>query len=343
MWTGARPDRRTGAGHGARSCVPIVLAPADPVRHAHPVLELDVLAANLLALRSPLLREAGVPHAFTTRLDGGLDDRALAAVLGLPVHRLLRVRQVHGAAVHRAAPPGEERAGASSAASGVRDPGTQRAPGAQGVPLEREATSSTGVLPAPFLAEADGLVGDRPGDVLAVVAADCVPVLLASGDGAHVAAVHAGWRGLLAGVLPAALHALGGRASLAAIGPCLSPARFEVGPEVGRAFAAAGHARHVRPGRGDRLHVDLAAVARDQLAQGGVSAVDVTEHCTWDATWRLPAAAAVRHAPDPALSGAATPADDVARPLLYSFRRDVTHGGAPRTGRQLALIAPRGP
>jgi YfiH family protein len=251
----------------------------------------EVLRPDLVVLRSPRLSALGVPHAFTTRLAGGLeDDAALVRAAGVPCQRLLRVRQVHGAHAHRPAPAGEE-------------------------PRE--------------LVEADALVTDRPGDAVAIVTADCVPVLLASRDGGEVAAVHAGWRGLLQGVLAAAVGELGGRPAaaglVAAIGPCLSPARFEVGPDVGAAFASAGHDDHVAPGAGDRRHVDLRAVAADQLRQLGVAALDVSDACTWDFTWDSTSEPTRQSTPE-------------REELLHSYRRDVTHGSCERTGRQLACI-----
>ncbi|RKY18447.1 MAG: hypothetical protein DRQ55_13315, partial [Planctomycetota bacterium] len=203
----------------------------------------DVVQPGLVLLRSPALSQLGVPHAFSTRCRAGLrDEHALARAGGLPTQRVLSVHQVHGAAIHRPAPPGEE--------------STERV-------------------------RADGLVGDRPGDVLRVVSADCVPVLIATADGREVAAVHAGWRGLLVGVIPAALLELAGDAEraglVAAVGPCLSPGRFEVGPELAAAFEAAGYGASVASGRGDRSHVDLRAVAARQLRAGGVTQLDVSE------------------------------------------------------------------
>src|SRR4030095_5337963 len=79
------------------------------------------------------------------------------------------------------------------------------------------------------------LVSDAPARSIAVRVADCVPVLLATRDGRTVAAVHAGWRGTVAGVLPATLRemrAASPRDVVAAIGPCISFEAFEVGPEV---------------------------------------------------------------------------------------------------------------
>src|SRR4051794_29413281 len=85
--------------------------------------------------------------------------------------------------------------------------------------------------------KADALVGDDPGRVLSVRVADCVPVLLAAADGRVVAAVHAGWRGVVAGVVGAAVREVAGPAGAgaavrAAVGPCIGGEAFEVGPEV---------------------------------------------------------------------------------------------------------------
>jgi YfiH family protein len=97
--------------------------------------------------------------------------------------------------------------------------------------------------------EADGIAVDEPGFIAAVKTADCVPVLLLSSESRErwAAAVHAGWRGTLAGVLRSALE-LAGQAGHeparldAAIGPAIGPCCYEVGEEVARAFESAGHA-----------------------------------------------------------------------------------------------------
>jgi YfiH family protein len=138
--------------------------------------------------------------------------------------------------------------------------------------------------------EADGLCTDRPDIALGVFVADCVPVLLADPVTGALAAVHAGWRGTIAGVVPAALRALaelGARPSdlRAALGPAIGACCFEVGPEVAAAFAAAGEGEAVRPsprGRADRVHVDLKAVLVRQLERAGVNpaAIDPLAVCT---------------------------------------------------------------
>ncbi len=90
------------------------------------------------------------------------------------------------------------------------------------------------------VAAADGAVTARAGVVCAVLTADCLPVIFASRDGGRVGVAHAGWRGLLHGVLPAAVRAL--RAPPAAIvawlGPAIGAASYEVGAEVRDAYLA---------------------------------------------------------------------------------------------------------
>jgi YfiH family protein len=131
---------------------------------------------------------------------------------------------------------------------------------------------------------ADAAVVSRPGVVAVVLTADCLPVVLARGDGTRVAVAHAGWRGLSAGVLEASVAALGGDPSraLAWLGPAIGPRAFEVGPEVREAFldadAGAG-AAFVPHGTGKYL-ADLYALARRRLARAGVTAVHGGGRCT---------------------------------------------------------------
>jgi len=121
--------------------------------------------------------------------------------------------------------------------------------------------------------------------VLAIMVADCMPVLLASEDGAVIGAAHAGWRGLAAGVLEATIAAMGveGRGLHAWLGPAIGPAHFEVGDEVraqflaGDARAAAGFTANAR----GRWQCDLALLARQRLARLGVTRVSAAERCTY--------------------------------------------------------------
>ena len=130
--------------------------------------------------------------------------------------------------------------------------------------------------------EGDAMVSNRDGVLLAIRVADCVPVLLAHSNG--VAAIHAGWRGLVAGVIPAAV--VGMRVSddcCALVGPAIGLAHYEVGEEVVEAIATTGcpQTMYVDRTRGERPHVDLRAVARWQLAQAGFKKVEVLPHCTY--------------------------------------------------------------
>ncbi len=135
--------------------------------------------------------------------------------------------------------------------------------------------------------EADAMIADEAGQVCAVLTADCLPVLLCDPGGQHVAAVHAGWRGLAAGILGAAVRSLGEHGVqpdtlLAWLGPAIGPAAYEVGGDVHAAFCAAdpGHAAAFRPGRPGHWWLDLYAAARLRLRAEGVTEVFGGEHCT---------------------------------------------------------------
>ena len=138
---------------------------------------------------------------------------------------------------------------------------------------------------APAFARADAAVARTRHVVCAVLTADCVPVLLADRDGQAVAVAHAGWRGLVAGVIEAAVARMSVPPAnvIAWLGPAIGPRAYEVGPEVREAFvrhdAAAGAA--FAPHRGDRLLADLFLLARQRLAAAGVPAVYGGGHCTY--------------------------------------------------------------
>jgi YfiH family protein len=87
---------------------------------------------------------------------------------------------------------------------------------------------------------ADASFTREPGIVCGIMTADCLPVLLCSRDGAAVAAVHAGWKGLAGGVVESAVAAMGTRDLLAWLGPAIGPEAFEVGGEVREAFLRNG-------------------------------------------------------------------------------------------------------
>ena len=121
------------------------------------------------------------------------------------------------------------------------------------------------------IVDADGQVSTRPGVAPLVLTADCLPVALAAPDA--VGMVHAGWRGLAAGVLEQAVSKLHGGPLAAAIGPCARGCCYEVGDEVREAFAAHPGARRDR-------NLDLAAIARRTLLDAGVEDVAVCGLCT---------------------------------------------------------------
>jgi YfiH family protein len=131
---------------------------------------------------------------------------------------------------------------------------------------------------------ADAAYAREPGVVCAVLTADCLPVLLCDRGGQFVAAAHAGWRGLAAGVIEQTIAALPlpGGELLAWLGPAISPEAYVVGEEVRETFVAHDPAAAVafRPAAGGGWHADLYRLARQRLQSHGVSAVHGGEFCT---------------------------------------------------------------
>lgn len=162
---------------------------------------------------------------------------------------------------------------------------------------------------------ADALVTDRPGLALGVVTADCAPVLLADAQAGVVGAAHAGWKGALAGVTDAtvtAMVALGARAEriVAAVGPCIARASYEVDDAFRRRFEAADAAneRFFADGRAGHASFDLEGYVAHRLALAGVTRVETL--------------------------GLDTYADET---RFFSYRR-ATHRGEPGYGRQISVI-----
>jgi len=163
--------------------------------------------------------------------------------------------------------------------------------------------------------EADALVTATPGVLLAVLTADCQPVLFHDPKAQVVGAAHAGWRGAVDGVLEAtveAMEALGAcRADIrAVIGPTISQAAYEVGPEFFDRFRDEGPetTRFFANGQRDRLLFDLPGYGLWRLREAGVGHAEWTGHCTYR---------------------------DAAR--FYSFRR-TTHAGEADYGRLISTI-----
>jgi YfiH family protein len=188
----------------------------------------------------------GVSEAPYDRLNLGLrsgDDvaaveinrRGLAEALGLPAAPLW-LRQVHGIAVVESGIAGSDR--------------------------DDEPV-------------ADASVARGPGQVLAILTADCLSVLFVSADGQTIAAAHAGWRGLAAGVLENTVSAMAAQEVQAWLGPAIGASSYEVGEEVRAAFVDgdAGAAGAFAPTRPGHWHCDLYQLARRRLAGAGVSKV----------------------------------------------------------------------
>ena len=137
-------------------------------------------------------------------------------------------------------------------------------------------------LPATRIA--DGAATGRPGRVLAVLTADCLPVLFCRTDGSRIGIAHAGWRGLAEGVLEAAVEAMDAPADqvLAWIGPGIGAAAYEVGAEVREACLAAdpGAADCFTAGSPGHWQCDLAGLARRRLAALGVAGIHGGQWCT---------------------------------------------------------------
>jgi hypothetical protein len=110
-----------------------------------------------------------------------------------------------------------------------------------------------------------------------LLTADCMPIAIARADDRRpaLAILHAGWRGLLAGVAASGVRALGGGALAAAIGPCIGPCCYEVGDEVAAPYREAFGDDVVRDGR-----LDLGMAAERALRAAGVARVDRLEMCT---------------------------------------------------------------
>jgi YfiH family protein len=132
--------------------------------------------------------------------------------------------------------------------------------------------------------DADAAVSFTPGAVCAVMTADCLPLLLCDQAGTVVAAAHAGWRGLVSGVIEATVAAMDRPADslMAWLGPSIGPEHFEVGPEVREQFCAAAPeaAAAFRRGAGDRWLADLSLLARQRLRVLGVRRVSGGAYCT---------------------------------------------------------------
>ena len=261
-------------------------------------MERRAAANGVVYYASPLLERRGVPHAFSTRVGGQSPPPFDSLNLGNPsgcasqddYGRIYANYDLLQAAIGVA---GRTRCWVHQVHGGMV--------------VDVAEHFESGV-------KADAMVTSDLSKILAVRVADCVPVLLATDDGARVAAVHAGWRGVTAGIVPTAVARLRVREPyrvLAAIGPCISFDGFEVGPEVIEQFRQHFGADAPLNTRADgKGHVDLRAAIALQLQRAGIARgeIDISDRCT------------VRDADE-----------------FFSHRRD-----AGVTGRMAALISPAG-
>ncbi|WP_076073217.1 peptidoglycan editing factor PgeF [Sphingomonas montana] len=180
-----------------------------------------------------------------------------------------------------------------------------------------DAVTVTAACPDDARPQADALVTDRPGLLLGILTADCVPVLFADPAAGIVGAAHAGWKGALGGVTDAtlaAMEALGADRTriVAAIGPCIARASYEVDAAFRLRFEQADpeNERFFREGRRDAHHqFDIEAYVTHRLATAGVTRIDALGLDTYALANRF-----------------------------YSYRR-ATHRAEPGYGRQISLIA----
>ncbi|MGI9201567.1 MAG: peptidoglycan editing factor PgeF [Woeseiaceae bacterium] len=133
--------------------------------------------------------------------------------------------------------------------------------------------------------EADAVIGRQSGNLCVVRTADCLPVLVCARDGSEIAAIHAGWRGLAAGVIDATVAKMSTAPAelLAWLGPAISQPCFEVGAEVREAFVAAGFdaANRFEQNPAGRWQADLFGLAADRLEAIGVAGVYGERRCTF--------------------------------------------------------------
>jgi YfiH family protein len=167
---------------------------------------------------------------------------------------------------------------------------------AMGVPLDHlvgvhqvhspDVVTVTG--PLPVRPQADAMVTATPGIALSILTADCQPVLFCDPAAGVIGAAHAGWRGTFGGVLEATVAAMADLGATPAgiraiIGPSISQAAYEVGPEFFETFADEDrdNIRFFANGKGDRMLFDLPAYGLHRLRAAGVGHAEWTRHCTY--------------------------------------------------------------
>lgn len=264
-----------------------------------------------VVLTSDLLSRAGFAHAFSTRL-GGVSAPPFDALNLQSVQANARIAE--GEPRDSDAFIRENHARFAEATGLARDAVVVDVSQVHGCTVVAARDAARERVPA------DAITSARGGHAILIRIADCVPVLLACPRTGAVAAVHAGWRGVVAGIVPAAIDALRSLGCapnelLAAVGPSISVRHFEIGPEVAEELTRATLGACVAApgiygiaGREAKHHADLVLGVRLQLERAGIARanIDAEPPCTY--------------------------AD---RARFHSFRRD----GA-QSGRLAALIAP---
>ncbi|WP_113911908.1 peptidoglycan editing factor PgeF [Roseovarius dicentrarchi] len=253
-------------------------------------MTLEILTANSLApvRHGFFTRRGGASSGIFTGLNCGLGssdqqeivtiNRArVAAAMQVPPDHLLTVHQIHSATA---------------------------------LPVDAPITAPISERP-----RADAMVTATPGLALAVLTADCQPVLFADAQAGVIGAAHAGWRGALDGVLDATIIAMEGlgatRANIAAvIGPTISQAAYEVSPEFMQDFLATDseNARFFTEGAPGKMQFNLPGFGLARLRGAGIGRAEWTGHCTYTDEERF-----------------------------YSYRR-ATHRAEADYGRQIAAI-----
>ena len=220
---------------------------------------------SVITYRSPLLTAIGVPHGFSTRIGGVSTGPFDSMNLGNP----------NGCEVQDEATNIDENYRRLLAAIDAEDRRLLRVHQVHG---DRVITASADF---DHHAQADAIVTEDAATVASIRIADCVPILLSRRDGRKGAAVHAGWRGVIAGVVARAVRVIGDdQPVVAAIGPCIGFQAFEVGQPVLDAFAASFDHPPLRLAGDGKGFVDLREAVRRQLVDVGVNDIDTTDRCT---------------------------------------------------------------
>lgn len=148
-----------------------------------------------------------------------------------------------------------------------------------------------GTHPSSSSAQADACYTDQPEKVCAVMTADCLPLLLCDRQGLQVAAIHAGWRGLIAGVIEQGVSRFSGESGelLVWLGPAIGAKHFEVGSEVKAAFEEidSNAKKAFRKSSNGRWLCDLYLLAKQRLNKLGVSKVYTDDYCTFSDSQRF--------------------------------------------------------